>query len=965
MKDEIRLNKEQKLSVDHTDGPLMVIAGAGTGKTTVITHRISSLVERDLANTSEILALTFTEKASKEMEERVDVAMPYGYTQMWISTFHSFCDRVLRDEVVAIGMDPNYKLMTSAESIRFLQENLFEFDLKYFRPLGNPTKFIGGLLTHFSRLQDEDIAPGDYLKWASAKEKTIGKNSTDEDKLDAEKFIELANAYKKYSDLKLEKSKMDFGDLIFYALKLFRERPNVLKEYMDKFKYILVDEFQDTNIAQNELVKMLAGENGNITVVADDDQAIYKWRGASVSNTVQFKKSFPTAKIVTLTKNYRSKQEILDKAYDLIQFNNPNRLEIVENVDKKLVSKVDGKGEVEFIHAVNSDQEANSVAKKIAELVENEEYSFSDFAVFVRANNHSTPFIRAFERFGIPNQFLGPARLFQEEEILDLVSYLKVLYDYSDSTSFYRVLSMDIFDISQRDIIHIFNESKKTNTVLFDLCEEIDEQDVSGKTKKSIGKIVSIIKDHQKRIKSDSAGELLFSFVEEIDLLDMLVNPETENAERMAKNIAKLFEKIKSYENENEAADVFAVVDWIEMLSDLGESPLSAEVDLNANDSVNIMTIHGSKGLEFPVCFVVNLVNQRFPSTNRRDMIPIPESLVKEILPEGDHHEQEERRLFYVAATRAKEKLYLTAADFYGGGVRKKKISPFVHETLGEVTTEVLESDDSSKLEKKKTPPKAKTVSEKLSVDYLSYSQINAFETCPLHYKLRYIYKIPTEPTSALSFGTSMHNTLDAFFRSIKSGDKPSKKKLTNLLEANWQVRGYLNKKHEKEMFEKGVDYLSEYYKDEFDPNSLPIALEQPFSIALPLMEGERRLKIGGKIDRVDEIAGGGIEIIDYKTGENVPKQKDVDKDMQLTIYALAATSIADSPFKRDIKDIKLSLYYFKDQTKITTTRTQKQIDELVKRLCEVRREIEESDFKCSGNFFCNSCEFRAFCEKS
>ncbi|HJX45757.1 MAG TPA: UvrD-helicase domain-containing protein, partial [Patescibacteria group bacterium] len=275
-----KLNDQQIKAIKYKSGPLLIIAGAGTGKTTVISERIKYLITKNFAKPSEILALTFTEKAAKEMEERVDVAMPYGYTQMWISTFHSFCDRVLRREALHIGLDPKYKLNTQSESIQFIRQNLFKFDLNYFRPLGNPTKFISGMLQHFSRLQDEDITPNEYLKFTE-KQKKSSKSSgmnpkTKEQKIEIMKWKELADAYKTYDELKVKEGVMDFGDLIIKTLKLFRERPNILKDYRKQFKYFLVDEFQDTNVAQYELLKLLASlkNNNNLTVVGDDSQCL-------------------------------------------------------------------------------------------------------------------------------------------------------------------------------------------------------------------------------------------------------------------------------------------------------------------------------------------------------------------------------------------------------------------------------------------------------------------------------------------------------------------------------------------------------------------------------------------------------------------------------------------------------------------------------------------------------------------
>ncbi|MEK7118989.1 MAG: ATP-dependent helicase, partial [Patescibacteria group bacterium] len=428
---------------------------------------------------SEILALTFTEKASREMETRVDMSLPYGTTQMWISTFHAFCDRILRNEAINIGLDPGFRLMTEAETIMLLRKNIFKFDLKYYRPLGNPMKFITGMLQHFSRLKDEDVAPNQYYDWVNSQVKSSviastakqsqnnersprrknGLAMTEGDKEEIEKYQELASAYRTYEELKVKEGVADYSDLISNTLKLFRTRKNILARYQEQFKYILIDEFQDTNFAQNEMAILLSGTRKNITVVGDDDQSIYRFRGSSISNIIQFRKRFPKTKIIVLTKNYRSTKEILDRSYDLIQHNNPDRLEVAEKIDKKLESMRRIKGEkIEVIYADRVENEAEEVAKEITRLASSQlvisafepgsirkkdwipgqarndkmGYEWKDFAILVRANNHAEPFVRALARAGISYQFLGPGQLFRQPEVKDLIAYLKVLYNFED-----------------------------------------------------------------------------------------------------------------------------------------------------------------------------------------------------------------------------------------------------------------------------------------------------------------------------------------------------------------------------------------------------------------------------------------------------------------------------------------------------------------------------------------------------
>jgi len=961
----LKLNKEQLTAVRYGNGPLLIIAGAGTGKTTVITEKIKYLILEKHINPSEILALTFTEKASREMEERIDTVMPYGYTQMWISTFHSFCDRILRSESIHIGLNPSYKLLTEAGSILTLRKNLFQFELDYFRPLGNPHKFLQGLLQHFSRLKDEDINPQEYLEYA----KKLKTKSQDPEEI--KKTLELANVFKKYEDLKIKEGLMDFADLISNTLKLFRIRKNILKQYQNQFKYILVDEFQDTNYAQNELAILLA-EKQNITVVGDDDQAIYRFRGAAVSNIIQFKKHFKNAKIITLTKNYRSTKEILDKSYKLIQNNNPDRLEVKEKIDKKLISMRSIAGEkIELLYSNRVEEEAELVTQKIKNLTVDKKIDYKDIAILVRANDHSQPFVRALERAQIPYQFLGPGRLFHQEEIKDLIAYLKVLYDFEDSASLYRVLCMPVFNFEARDIAAILNSTRRRNLNLFETLEQIDEVFVNDVVKEKINYIVKMIKRHLKSVPKDTAGQILYYFLKDTGLLKKMISVKSIKDEKISQNIAKLFDKLKSFEVENTDASIFAAVDWIDLSMQMGESPLAANIDWTENNAVNILTIHSSKGLEFPVVFLVNLVAGRFPTRERSEQIPIPQELIKEILPTGDFHLEEERRLFYVGLTRAKDFAYLTAANFYGEGKRERKISPFIFETLGEENVNKLISKSNLNNKKIKqlsliewsVPIVSKDqrlkTSSKEQITYLSYSQIQTFDICPLHYKLRYILKIPVPQTSAQSFGTSVHAVLRDFYQSWILGNKPKIDNIGDILKNDWINEGYSSKAHERSAFAKAKNIAIEYLKNNFDKTNLPLALELPFNFTI------ENIKIGGRIDRVDKIGKGKIEIIDYKTGSNIPDERKLKKDLQLTFYALAATKVLNVILNKTPEEIQLSLYYLELNKKLTTTRTKEQLEEAEKLILEKAEEISKSDFLCSGSSLCKNCEYKILCKST
>ncbi len=982
------LNEEQKSAVCHGNGPLLIIAGAGTGKTTVITKRIEHLIIDKKIAPNNILALTFTEKAAAEMENRIDKILPYGYTQMWIETFHAFCDRILRQEAVHIGLTPNFDLLKEAESLLFLRKHLFEFDLNYFRPLGNPMKFLQGMLQHFARLKDDDINPGQYMEYA----KQLASKANGDDKAlleESKKTTELALAFQKYEELKAKEGVMDFADLISNSLKLFRQRKNILEHYRRTFQYILVDEFQDTNYAQNEMSTLLAGENQNITVVADDDQSIYRWRGAAISNVMQFRAHFPKTKIVTLTKNYRSTQIILDGAYQLIQANNPDRLEIKENINKKLVSMRELKGEeIELIYTNRGEDEAEEVTNAIKEEIKKSEKSstdskklnYNDFAILVRANDHAVPFQRALERAKIPYQFLGPGHLFQQEEIKDLIAYLHALANFEDTSSLYRVITLPIFDIAPRDVASLLNYSKKNNRSLFESMEAAGETSLTDEGKDKIKNITAMMKRHLAKVPRETAGQILFYFFEDSGLLGYYLDPRSAKTEREAQNVAKFFDKLQSYASSHSDASVFAVVDWIDLSMELGESPLSAEIDWTKNNAVNILTVHSSKGLEFPCVFVVNLVSQRFPSRDRKEQIPVPTDIIREILPTGDENMQEERRLFYVAITRAKEKLYLSASKFYGEAKRERKLSPFIAETLGEeyvesVTQKKIQEPVSQQLNlldifnaniKPAGEHEQNTSSAPIPITYISYSQIQTYLMCPLHYKLRYILNVPSAPSPALSYGVSVHSSLRDFFQLYKTGQNLSPDDIIAILKTNWIGLGFENKTHERQTYIQAEKMLVEYAKKALSDKPRIIAIEQPFNFWLNRTTGENRsksLKVGGRIDRIDEIGQGIIEIIDYKTGPNVPTDKKVKEDLQLSFYALAATEVRDRIFNKKPEEVVLTLEYLEANKKISTTRTIEDLEGAKQAILKLTDEIASSDFHCSGGIFCKNCEYKMICQ--
>lgn len=946
---EAKLNKSQTDAIKHNSGPLLIIAGAGTGKTTVVTRRIEHLIVEKNIPPGSVLALTFTEKAAYEMQERIDVLLPYGYTDLWINTFHSFCERILRDGAHNIGLDPNYRLISESESILLLRQNIFELGLSIFRPLGNPNKFLDAILTHFSRLKDEDITPMEYISWAK-------KNK---DKDERTQYLELANVYKQYEELKAKNSLMDFSDLISNTLLLFRQRPNILRRYQKQFNFILVDEFQDTNYAQNELAILLAGDDKNITVVADDDQSIYRFRGAAVNNVLQFKKNFPNAKIITLKDNYRSTQTILDASYRLIQHNNPNRLEVVEKIDKKLISHSKAPdSKIELIHTKRPEDEADEIAKKIEEL--SGKYEYKDIAVLVRANNHSQAITAGLIRHKIPYQFLGPGYLFQQEEIKDLIAYLTFLTNLSDSVSLFRVLSMDVFEIPYIELNYLMNYAKKRNLSLFESLGNMDQSFLKEQTKTKLVEFRKMVVRHLERSKKTQAGQVLFDFLLDSKLYDKYRTVNTAKEEKQVQNISKFFDRVKNFETERADANIFTLVDWLTLMLQMGDSPTAADIDIRDQNAVNILTVHSSKGLEFKVVFLVNLVSDRFPSRERSEKIPLPLGIIKEELEDRDFHLEEERRLFYVGMTRARERLFFSASDFYGTGRRAKKLSPFISEAVPAFkdilpSSGVVQLSLGDALSMYEAEDVEEITKEAYKVTYITYSDLQSFDICPLHYKAKVIFKVPTPTTSVQSYGISVHATLYDYYKKVQEGITPTKSELRKFLSEQWINEGYANKKHERESFKSAERLIENFYEEESKKTIKPLGLEYQFRFLL-----KNGVKVFGKIDRIDP-KGNGIEIIDYKTGEDNPKAKSAH-ELQLAIYALAASRVNDQILKKDPKDITLTLYFLEKLTKKTMTFKKEDLDILEDNLIHKINEIENSEFKCSGSVLCVNCEYRMLC---
>ncbi len=947
--DSEKLNKEQKKAVMRDKGPVLIVAGAGTGKTTVITSKIAYLIEKKKIKPEEILAVTFTEKAAGEMTERVDALISESYADLWISTFHSFCERVLRDYGLDIGLAADFKILDETAARILIRQNLEKFNLNYYKPLGNPGKFVNALVSHFFRCKDQEIRPEDYLKFA--------KTAVPEDK---KRIAEIVAAYKMYEKLLLEKKFFDFGDLINYCLKLFKERPAVLEKFRERFKYILVDEFQDTNWSQYKLVKIISYPKNNLTVTADDDQSIYKFRGASFGNVLQFKKDFPKAREIVLVKNYRSFQNILDIAYKFIQSNNPDRLECINGIDKRLVASKNGMGKVLHLRFKTLDGEAQGTVRKIVEILKSDkDANFSDFAILVRANNQASIFSRALERAEIPFQFLALRGLYSKPAVLDIISYLKVLDNYYENSAMYRILNLPFFEIPAEDIARITQySSRKFKSIYESLQEMILIPGVSPKTENEASKILNLIKKHSELAKNKNVSEVMLAFLENSGYLEHLAKNShgslAGNNEEKISHITQFYDKVKEFEEKNIDPKLKNFITELALEIESGEEG-KLDFDINLGpDVVKIMTLHAAKGLEFKYVFLVNLVDKKFPTIERRELIEIPNSLIKDRLPKGDWHLQEERRLFYVGITRAKKGVFFTSAEDYGGAA-PRKISRFLAE-LG-YTSEIQSLNAKCRTKLGINSPKYKLQNTKYKFalpDHFSFTQLAAFEKCPLQYKFAHILRIPVRGKATFSYGKSLHKTLLNFVYQ-STDEKCSFGDLLKIYKECWIDEWFENKNQRDKYYLKGRKSLENFYK-KFKRESPEIylingkpALEQNFSFRIG------KYSIIGKIDRIDRTENG-VEIIDYKTG-SFKKKVEAGNKTQLLIYQMAAEEVFD------LIPEKLT-YYFVDEGKaVSFLGTDEDKEKEQKKIIEKIKKIKRSDLRATPGHHCRWCDFSGICE--
>ncbi len=606
------LNPMQKEAVQHVEGPLLILAGAGSGKTRVLIHRIAYLIFEKKVNPNNIIAITFTNKAASEMRTRLAKLIGEDGQKVWTSTFHSMCVRILRKEIQHLDYSPSFVIYDSQDQLSVIKAILKERNLE--EKKHSPKLIINSISNYKNML----MGPAEASKHAL--------NYFDEIVVDI---------YKEYQKKLFNFNALDFDDLIMIMVRLFREKPEILDKYQERFKYILVDEYQDTNKAQYELVKLLAAKYKNIAVVGDDDQSIYQWRGADITNILEFEKDYAGTKVIKLEQNYRSTKTIISAANIVVAKNSKRK-------DKTLTTDKDQGDKIYYYPAYDEVEEASFISNKIEDIKTKENQEYKDFAILCRVTSQFRAIEEGLIRKGLPYKILGGVKFYERKEIKDILAYLRLVVNSGDEVSLKRVINSPKRGIGEGSWEKLALYAEKMGITIYESMEFTEEAEISKRTSEAIKNFKKMMDNFKEESKIKSVTDVTNLIFEDTGYVEDLTNEKTGDAETRLENLQEFLTVTTDYDRTSVDGNLSQFLSETALVSDTDTYEEDA-------DAVVMMTIHSSKGLEFPNVFITGLEENIFPHS-------------RSLNSEDDQAIEEERRLCYVAITRAEEKLFITRA---------------------------------------------------------------------------------------------------------------------------------------------------------------------------------------------------------------------------------------------------------------------------------------------------------------
>lgn len=931
------LNQRQLEAVRDQSKSLLILAGPGTGKTRVLIEKILYEINQNKIDPERILALTFSRRATEEMQDRLAGNNPHLGEKVKIQTLHSMSMDVVTRHGFRLGMGKHPKLMSESQVRLMLMKLSDQLPLLHLLKTSSIDPLLDSILDFFSQSKDAGLWPEDILRYA------LSLPDSSPGEIDAKKeWMSLGEIYAVFQSKCFESGLIDFGDCLLASLRLTEEFHAVREELQSSYDLIFVDEFQDTNWTQIQFIKNIVRENSRIIVVGDDDQSIYRFRGASSSAFRFFEEAFPNSNVVKLTETYRLPVPVAQAATQLIRCNLSRY-----DASKSIESKSTIQGTVRWVRTTSENHEAKKLSLQIQELRKNNPQE--SIAVIVRSHNHALSLSAELKSLQLSVYESSERKILEHPAAQDCLALLRLLHDPQDNVSFYRLLDSGFVRLKADDIYSLSSViSKNGYTQIkksYDRLTLINPE--------SLKKWIDLLDRLTLMALKSSASDVLLAAFEETGSISFWLETDPDSLA----SVGRFFELIKSLEQDipqNELRSTFHRIESLIQQSNIERDPPT-------DFDVCILTCHGSKGLEFDHVFIPSMVSRRIPSVFKKDLWALPQSLTKEEPLNSANFVEEERRLLYVAMTRAKRSLTLSSFEKKG-----TKASVFLLQDLKSLNEQgiieeinYLNEEFSSTLTaltqpfSRIAPPKNRAAinSKPLS---LSFTQLEKYETCPLSYQFKYVFQVPVRTPIQMSLGSVIHSSLEMFFEKVKSGTPPEKNLLLEEFEKYFlkesENTSLLTETHKA----LGIEKLSQYY-DHFNGRfPIPFALEKDF--ILPVHEH----KIRGKIDRVDK-TDNGFRIVDYKTGKsksnsNPEDQKFAAESLQFSIYALAARDV----FQWKIEELVFDYIY--DCSKLSTTRTDEQLDLVKQNILQIAKQIQSQEFPPKPGFHCQWCEYRDIC---
>lgn len=960
---KVQPDERQREAIEHVHGPMLVLAGAGTGKTTVLTQRIAHLIREGHARPDEILALTYTENAAEEMKTRVQVELEgQDISAMKVLTFHAWCNDLLHRR------GANFGVLDDKDLWVYLRRNIRELKLKYFVRAANVHEFLEALLSFMRRCQDELVGPEQYAEYVARLERretplqrvTSSKKQSGMDPAETlDRCREIASVYATVERMLAEKNLGTFGHMITRAYQLLKDDPALLEEERSRTRFVLVDEFQDANFAQVEILALLTGATANVFAVGDPDQAIYRFRGASSAAFTLFARHFPSTRFLILGKNRRSLSPILQCAFGIVN-DNPSVFAQKETsfeyqraaLASERETQAAAMGEpieapsVQIVTWGEAEVEAADLAYQIKQKRKDrsgdQRCTWSDFAVLYRQHNHREELVREFSERGIPFSIEG-LDVLHTPEVRDLIACLTAAVSPRDAASLFRVAALPQFSIDPHELRAAMRAIRR---------DELDIREVLGKLASGPAVLSSVDKAHERVEKSGTRAIEAARFVSRhFGLADSAP--------------ASAFLKFVETWQTKPIVEAGGPGEFLDYLDYFTQARGAIALPTSTADAVRLLTVHTAKGLEFRHVAIIRAYSPCFPCTWREPLLDLPPELRTSGSDADDKivNEEEERRLFYVAMTRAKDTLTIYTHQ----GRAKKDPTPtkFMREFMPNpayrkfwrARTAAAVQEDLFGGEEERISLEHSNVAAWLlmapSENFftgLSASAITTYDMCPLRFKLEREWNLPRDVSAALHYGKVMHDVLRTFYDARRYGREIADTALVEQLREGLAGSGIADRYQYELYLKQGTSQLAQFLElVRTGPQPEVLETEQNFDLQVA------GTKLRGRVDRIDRVDGDGVAIVDYKTGK--PKsQEDADESLQLSLYALAAREVWGH------RVAQLVFYNLENNSAVTTTRNDAQLDEAKLKVKKVAEAIAAGKFDAKPGYQCVFCPYQNLC---